>query len=358
MTRKNILSVVGILTAFVFCLLYLFGVALRTPITEPRVYVTVTLPRSGGLYEGSEVTYRGVRVGRVVELDLTGEGVEAKVRLDGSAEVPADAQPKVRSLSPVGEQYIDFQPEHDGGPYLEDGDTVDGEADDLPTSLATAAINLNALIEQIDPKALKTVLRETANGLEGTADDLQRMVVQGSVLLNDFDKRWAMTERLLDNGDTLLRLGEDLIPTFDSITRNAKVFTAWLRTIDPVLVRLLERAPGQIEELRALVEDVDGIIGDYLDPYVTLADFVAARDPHLRALLRDYPRGFRALASAVYGGAVHLNGYFEHFEYCGYHQTEHPPRDTHRYPVQDDGHCSRSYPASQRGAQWAPPPLR
>jgi ABC-type transporter Mla subunit MlaD len=167
-----------------------------------------------------------------------------------------------------------------------------------------------------------------------------------------------MTERLLDNGDQLLRLGQDLVPTFDTITRNAKVFTAWLRTIDPVLVRLLERAPGQIEELRGLVRDVDGILGDYLDPYVTLADFVAARDPHLRALLRDYPRGFRALASAVYGGAVHLNCFFEHFDYCGYGQDEHPPRDTERHPVQDDGHCSTSYPASQRGAQWAPPPLR
>ncbi|MEZ0578040.1 MlaD family protein [Nocardioides sp. MH1] len=358
MMRKNVLSVVGIVSAFAFCLLYLFGVALRTPITEPRVYVTVSLPRSGGLYEGSEVTYRGVRVGRVTDLRLTDDGVAAKVRLDGSAKVPADARPKVRSLSPVGEQYIDFQPKDDEGPYLEDGDTVEGTADDLPTSLATAAINLNALIEQIDPKALKTVLRETASGLEGTADDLQRMVVQGSVLLNDFDKHWAMTQRLLDNGDTLLRMGEDLIPTFDSITRNAKVFTAWLRTIDPVLVRLLEKAPGQIEELRRLVHDVDGIIGDYLDPYVTLADFVAARDPHLRALLRDYPRGFKALASAVYGGAVHLNGFFEHFDYCGYGQDEHPPRDTERHPAQDDGHCPTSYPASQRGAQWAPPPLR
>ncbi|KAA1419313.1 MCE family protein [Nocardioides humilatus] len=358
MTRKNIMSIVGIVTAFLFCLLYLFGVALKTPITEPRVYVTVTLPRSGGLYEGSEVTYRGVRVGRVTELRLTDDGVSAKVRLDGSARIPADARPKVRSLSPVGEQYIDFQPEHDGSPYLENGDTIEGTASDLPTSLATTAINLNALIKQIDPKALKTVLRETANGLKGTQDDLQRMVVQGSVLLNEFDKRWAMTDRLITNGDRLLRLGADLVPTFDSITRNTKVFTAWLRKIDPVLVRLLEKAPGQIDELRGLVRDVDDILGDYLDPYVTLADFMAARDPHLRALLRDYPRGFRALSSSVFGGAAHLNGFFEYFEYCGYGADEHPPRDVTRYPAQDDGHCSRSFPASQRGAQWAPGPLR
>lgn len=358
MTRKSAFSVAGIVTAFVLCILYLFGVALRTPLTEPRVHVTVDLPRSGGLYEGSEVTYRGVRVGRVTDLRLTGDGVRATVRLDGSAKVPVDARPKVRSLSPVGEQYIDFQPHADGGPYLEDGDSIEGTAADLPTSLATTAINLNRLIEQVDPKALKVVLKETANGLRGTEDDLQRMVVQGSALLDGFDRRWRMTQRLLDNGHRLLRLGADLVPDFDAITRNARVFTTWLRQIDPVLVRLLERAPGQIEELLRLVRDVDDILGSYLDPYVTLADFIAARDPHLRALLRDYPRGFRALAGAVHGGAVHLNGFFEHIDYCDYGSIERNPRETQRFPLQDDGHCPRSGTHHQRGAQWAPAPLR
>lgn len=358
MTPRNLLSVAGVIGSFVACLLYLFGVALKTPLTEPRVHVTVDLPRSGGLYKGSEVTYRGVRVGRVTDLSLTDDGVRATVRLDASAQVPAAARPVVRSLSPVGEQYIDFQPRRDSEPYLEDGDRVEGNAADLPTSLATTAINLNDLIEQIDPGALRVVLKETARGLAGTEDDLQRMVVQGATLLSDFDARWALTRRLLDNGHRLLGLGADLVPDLDAITRDARVFTAWLRDIDPVLVRLLEEAPGQIEELRALVRDVDDILGDYLDPYLTLADIAAARDPHLRALLRNYPRGFRALAGGIRDGAVHLNAFFEHIPYCGYGHVERNPRETTRYPVQEGGRCPRGGTASQRGAQWAPPPTR
>ncbi len=358
MKRKYIASVAGVAGSFVLCLLYLFGVALRTPLTERPVVVTVTFPSSGGLYAGSEVTYRGVRVGKVTDLNLSDTGVEASVRLDGSADIPVDARPKVRSLSPVGEQYIDFQPATDKPPYLESGATVVGTAGDLPTSLATAATHLNNLIEQIDVKALRTVLTETAEGLKGTEDDLQRMVVQGAVLLNEFDARSDMTRRLLDNGDQLLRLGADLVPDFDTITRNATVFAAWLRKIDPVLVRLLERAPGQIEEMRGLVRDVEDILPAYLDPYITLADVAAARDPHLRALLRDYPRGFRALSNGIHGGAVHLNAFFEHFTYCGYGHVERGARETTRYPLQDGGQCPKSSSASQRGAQWAPAPLR
>lgn len=358
MTRKHLVSAAGIGTVFVLCILYLFAVALKTPLTEKPVEVGVTLPGSGGLYKGSEVTYRGVRVGRVTDLKLTDHGVRAMVRLDSSAQIPTDARPKVRSLSPVGEQYIDFQPGTASGPFLTSGAVVRGTAEDLPTALATTAINLDKLIKQIDPATVRVVLTQTAEGLEGTEEDVQRMLDQGMELLDELNARWPTTERLINNGDELLRLGADLVPDFDDITDDAETFTTWLRKIDPVLVDLLEDAPGQIEELRRLVRDANDVMGSYLDPYITLADFMAAREPHLRALLTNYPRGFRALSSAIHGGAVHLDGFFEYFAYCGYNQDEHDPLDPTRYPLQDDGHCSRSWPASQRGAQWAPGPLR
>ena len=358
MTRKHLVSAAGIGSVFVICVLYLFSFALKAPLTEKPIEVGVTLPRSGGLYEGSEATYRGVRVGRVTDIGLTDEGIRATVRLDSSARVPKDSRPKVRSLSPVGEQYVDFQPSSANGPFLTGGDVVRGSAEDLPTALATTAIDLDELIQQIDPATVQVVLGETVKALDGTEEDLQRVLVQSSELLDEFNARWDTTERLINNGDELLRLGEDLIPDINSITKDAKTFTNWLRKIDPVLVEILEDGPGQIEELRALVRDADKVLGSYLDPYVTLADFNAAREPHLRALLVNYPRGFKALNTSIFGGAAHLDAFFEHFDYCGYGQTEHEALDVTPHPFQDDGHCSQSWPKSQRGAQWAPEPLR
>lgn len=358
MTRKHVLSIASIITTFVLCLLYLFGVALKTPLTKPRVNVDVLLPLSGGVYEGSEVTYRGMRVGRVTTLDLTETGVRATVRLDASAKIPMDARPKVRSLSPVGEQYIDFQPRTDGGPYLADGSVVRGTAADIPTSLATAAINLDHLIQEIDPDALRTVLTETAAGLEGTEDDLQQLIVQGADLLDEFNAHWEPTERVIVNGGRLLTLGADLVPDFTAITRDAATFAAWLRDVDPVLARLLDKSPGQIEELRRLVRDVDGIMTDYLDPYITLADFIVAREPHLRALAESYPRGFKGLMSGIHGGAAHLNAFFEHYDHCPYGAVEREALDVTRHPMQEGGVCPKHPTRHQRGAQWAPGPLR
>ena len=65
MTRKHLVSTACIGAVLVVCVLYLFAFALKAPLTEKPVEIGVTLPRSGGLYKGSEATYRGVRVGRV-----------------------------------------------------------------------------------------------------------------------------------------------------------------------------------------------------------------------------------------------------------------------------------------------------
>ena len=45
-----------------------------------RYTVTVELPEAGGLYDRSNVTYRGTEVGEVKQVDLTDNGVEATSR--------------------------------------------------------------------------------------------------------------------------------------------------------------------------------------------------------------------------------------------------------------------------------------
>ncbi len=91
--------------------------------------VHATLPTSGGLFEGSEVTYRGVKIGKVSAMHATRDGVTLDLALEDGTELPADSPMYVHNLSAVGEQYLDFEPPDDEGPYAEDGDTLAGNAD-------------------------------------------------------------------------------------------------------------------------------------------------------------------------------------------------------------------------------------
>ena len=54
--------------------------------------VHATLPASGGLFKGSEVTVRGVKVGKVARMDVTQGGVRLDLALEESTKIPLDSR--------------------------------------------------------------------------------------------------------------------------------------------------------------------------------------------------------------------------------------------------------------------------
>src|SRR5260364_65424 len=116
--NKLYLSLIGIILVLVFAVAYVFAAVLDQPLTSRPVEVKVELAQTGGLFEGSAVTYRGIKVGKVRSIVPDAEtGVVATFAVTSGTEIPKDSIAKVRSLSPVGEQYLDFQPKKDGGPF-------------------------------------------------------------------------------------------------------------------------------------------------------------------------------------------------------------------------------------------------
>ena len=83
-----------------------------------RITVKVELPATGGLYRFSNVTYRGSEIGKVTAVELTDRGAEATLSLETSPEIPADLKAEVRSMSAVGEQFVELLPRTDSGPHI------------------------------------------------------------------------------------------------------------------------------------------------------------------------------------------------------------------------------------------------
>jgi len=72
--------------------------------------VSAEFVTGGGIYRNANVTYRGVTVGRVESVGLTDTGVVAQMRLNTNTAVPGNVTATVKSVSAVGEQYIDLVP--------------------------------------------------------------------------------------------------------------------------------------------------------------------------------------------------------------------------------------------------------
>ena len=67
-----------------------------------RMTVTLQLPGTGGLYRFSNVTYRGVQIGKVTDVRPTRDGAEATLSLATSPKIPADLHAAVQRSFPAG----------------------------------------------------------------------------------------------------------------------------------------------------------------------------------------------------------------------------------------------------------------
>ncbi|MGB6888454.1 MAG: MlaD family protein, partial [Mycobacterium sp.] len=132
-----------------------------------RMTVKLELPRTGGLYRFSNVTYRGVQVGKVTDVRATRAGAEATLSLASSPKIPADLQANVFSVSAVGEQYVDLQPRTDDGPYLRDGSVITVKDTGVPQAVGPMLDQVSALLQSIPKDKLGKLLDESFKGLNG-----------------------------------------------------------------------------------------------------------------------------------------------------------------------------------------------
>lgn len=350
-------SFFAVMLVLLITLAYLFNAVLDTPVLGGTKTVKVEMSATGGLFEGSAVTYRGVKIGKVRTIDLTERGVIATIKITSDDEIPLASTVKVRSLSPVGEQYLDFQPKTRSGPFVQDGSVIPATSTDLPKTLASTVISLNKLLEQVDADQLNTLLTELATGLAGTGEDLGKLVDQGQALLVDLDRLWPETERLLENGSEVLDIAPSRSTEIRDLATSAKAFASFLKNYDPELRKTLDLAPTQIEALQALVSDASASLPGFLDQAVPFSGLIRSYAPHLGAILDNYSSGLGVLGDAVRGGTLFISGIPQRPTKCVYDTPRRDPKNPEQRPLVDTGRCASSTPNHQRGAIHAPGPV-
>lgn len=356
---KHRVSAFAIAGVLVLTVVYIYSVVLGGSVLSQPKRVTVELVETGGLYDGSEVSYRGVRVGAVRNLALSGDRVTATVELDANAAVPADADARVRRLSPAGEQYLDLQPKGPGGPYLADGDRISAARTAVPASVAESLVVIDDLMTQVDEKDVHTILTEL-NAAFSRPEDLGRVVSSSMRLVRTLDAVWPDMLRLLKNSRVVLRSFEaqrdDLVDFADDFREVGE----WLDDFDSTLQEGLETYPDSTQELQSFTDFVIKRLPPFLREFDRLMAVFATHDPHLRELLKQFPKGFAKLTPPFEGGALDVNVQLDTNQVCSYGIVDTNPElgIEHREPFDHDLSCPRSFPLQQRGSAWRPGPTR
>ncbi len=221
-----------------------------------KMTVTLELPATGGLYRFSNVTYRGVQVGKVTSISLTPNGAKAVLALDSSPKIPADLQAEVRSISAVGEYYVDLRPRTDKPPYLHNGSVIDTNNTTIPQPIGPVLDQSSALVNSIPTGKLSRLLDESYKAFNGTGYDF------GSL----FDSTAQISGDLNGVADRARQLTEDSGPFLDAQAETADSIRTWARSLagvtgqlaqnDPQIRTLLQRGPDAFNEASRLLDQI------------------------------------------------------------------------------------------------------
>jgi phospholipid/cholesterol/gamma-HCH transport system substrate-binding protein len=326
--------------------------------------VHVMLPESGGLYQGSEVTYRGVKIGKVANMDVRGDGLRVDVALEEGTHVPADSPVYVHNLSVVGEQYVSFEPGSKKGPMLQDGDTVHGTKDSIPVGEDVLLQDLSRFVSSLDSGELNTVVTELGTMFKDNANPLRSMVDSTQVFVEAAASNESATIDLLDNAKTVLRTQQDNSTNIRAFANDLADVTGTLADSDADLRRVLDRASPAAEELTSLMTSLRKTLPPLLLHVVNVSEVLDARLPALEQLLVTFPRLISAGPSALTPGdqkfgRVHLNlnqdppactaGYLPPGQWRPTSEESFVPY----YPAE----CTSGAPVNMRGMKYAPEPI-
>ncbi|BBA96997.1 putative mce5F Mce family protein [Actinacidiphila reveromycinica] len=267
--------------------------------------VDVQLPETGGLFEHADVTYRGVSVGRVGAIRLTGDGVEAELRIDNSApHIPTRLTAVVASLSAVGEQYIDLQPTTADGPYLHGGSTIAQASTKIPAPVTNLLTSVNDLTKSVPLDALRTDVDELGLAFSGQGDNLQSLLDTSSEFLTAADENLPTDTTLIDDGRTVLHTQADESDAIRNFATSANQLAAQLDDSDTDLRRLIAAAPGAATQVSALLRDVGPNLSVVLANLLTTSDIAVTRQNGIQEFLVKMPAVAAAGASAVKDGKL------------------------------------------------------
>jgi virulence factor Mce-like protein len=277
-----IFTIVGVIGVVAMVLLYIQA---PTLLGIGRITVTLELPAAGGLYRFSNVTYRGVQLGKVTSVGLTPTGAKAMLSLSTSPKVPANLIAEVHSVSAVGEQYVDLRPRTDSPPYLHDGSVIAVRDTTIPQAVGPMLDQVSALVSSIPKSKLGQLLDESFKGFNGSGYDLGSLFDSSARIAGD-------ANGVVDRTRTLT---EDTGPLLDSQARTTDSIRTWARSlagISDVLVNddasvrtVLQNGPEAANEASRLLAQIKPTLPVLLANLTTIGQIAVTYHPSLEQLL-------------------------------------------------------------------------
>lgn len=359
MKRSNVFRMIALVVTVLAGFGYILFDVIGLRVLNPRFGVTVMLNSAGGIYTGSDVTYRGVDVGRVTSLTLTRTGVAVHLGIDPGTKIPADSTASVRELDAAGEQYMDLVPTTPGGPDLRSGSIIAVGRTSVPISIDATLIDFGQLLTSVNTKNIEALNQELAAGLGGTGPQFRTLVADLTNLMVSLRASQSGQINLQVDGNKVLKEAIHTNREFASFSHSLRKLTGQIAASNQDLGSLITNGAAANGRVHTLLANDSGSIESFIDGLGTITSTAYASEPAVQALFQALPLFASNLAAVSSGGTVHTELlYNTDHTVCPYLPASLIPSPTQKVSSADLGlDCTSSATdLLQRGAEHAPTP--
>jgi phospholipid/cholesterol/gamma-HCH transport system substrate-binding protein len=305
---KMQLAIFGVVTVVTIVVMAVFYLRLPAALGIGTYRVTADFVAGGGLYKNANVTYRGVAVGRVESVGLNPHGVDATMRLNSGTTVPSNVTASVKSVSAIGEQYIDLvPPAHSAETKLHNGSRIKRDNTAIGVEVATLLHQSETLVSSVADTRLRELLHETFNAFNGTGPELARLIESARLLVDEANANFPQTSQLIDQVGPFLqaqiRSGNDIKSLSNGLAR----FTSEVRTADPQLRNTLDVVPGTVDQANTAFSGIRPSFPILAASLANLGRVGVIYHKSIEQLLVVLPALFAAITTAA-GGAPQDEG--------------------------------------------------
>ncbi|WP_081232547.1 MCE family protein [Mycobacterium avium] len=269
-------------------------------IGQYRLYAQ--LPASGGLYRTANVTYRGITIGKVTDVEPTRNGVRATMSIDDRYKIPVDAAANVHSVSAIGEQYLDLVSTGTPAGYLADGQTITKGA--VPAEIGPALDATNHALAMLPAPKISSLLNETSQAVGGLGSALRRLVDSTEGLSHDLDENLRSIDDIIDGSAPILDSQVDSSNEIQRWAANLNDLAAQSAERDQALKRDLTQAAPTADAINAVFSDVRNTLPQTLANLEVVFDMLKRYHANVETVLVIIPQLGSIGQSATYDPRV------------------------------------------------------
>ncbi|MFK7972851.1 MAG: MlaD family protein [Bacteroidia bacterium] len=295
------------IAAFIIGMSYLKGSSLfGTKLTLKAMY-----SNAEGLIPGNPVKIKGVKVGRIDNMELVGDSVKVEFSLDPYRMLPADSRAEIYSISILGEMGIKIV-SGKSSQLLEEGQTISsdiepGMIEDITSKVTESELvdNLTKLSKELSDLGKK--LNQSLGGeegqpskLDGIVKNLEATTNRTELLMKELTKTATNFSKLADNTNTIMAEVASQKDGLSGSVTNLKTLTDSLAAASGNIKTLAEGANSAVSNLSSVLDKVNspnGSLGKLINDeslYESL-ESVTAQTSDLITAIQTNPAHFRKM---------------------------------------------------------------